>query len=148
MFNVRMSEIIEGLTTIKEGLSKEDEKKLEKILLSKFNTDISIKETDKLEEDGSKRVWTEDEIKQLIQTNDKVLYGALKHLYACQTEDEKSAEYTKHRNGRGFNGRDSNFLTSVCKQLISKGSLSQKQKEVCRRMLVKYNKQLTRLANE
>ena len=36
------------------------------------------------------RTWTESEIKELVQTNDKVLYGALKQLYACQTADEQA----------------------------------------------------------
>ena len=36
------------------------------------------------------RIWTEEEIKTLVQTNDKVLYGALKKLYNEQTSDEKA----------------------------------------------------------
>jgi hypothetical protein len=32
----------------------------------------------------AKRIWTEEEIKVLIQENDKVLYGALKKLYKRQ----------------------------------------------------------------
>ena len=135
--------ILEGLSEIKEELSKEDYKELEKILLSKFQ-----KVKTNVSEDKAKRIWTEDEIKSLIQTNDKVLYGALKYLYACQTDDEKVSGRTKHYNGKGFNGVDSGFLSSVCKQLLYKGFLSEKQKVVCRKLLVKYNKQLTRLANE
>ena len=134
--------ILEALSESRE-LSKEDAKKLENILMSKFK-DPKIK----LEEDSGKRVWTEDEIKSLIQTNDKVLYGALKHLYACQTQDEKNTASTHVHNGAGFNATDAEFLTSICQQLEKKGSLSPKQKEVARKKLVKYNKQLTRLANE
>lgn len=93
------------------------------------------------------RVWTEDEIRTLIQTNDKVLYGALLKLYACQTEDEQSCGATNHINGMGFNGVDAPILTSFAKFLKECGRLSSKQKEICRRKLIKYNKQLTRLAN-
>lgn len=137
-----ISAILEALYEDKKNiLSPEDAKKLEKILLSKFKeVKIDIDEADK-------RVWTEDEIKQLIQTNDKVLYGALKHLYACQTHDEKRIGHTQEYNGVGFNAYDSEFLTSICQQLERKGSLSHKQKEVARKKLVKYNKQLTKLAN-
>ena len=44
-----------------------------------------------LEENGVQievKVWTEEEIKVYVQTNDKVLYGAIKKLYNEQTADE------------------------------------------------------------
>lgn len=95
----------------------------------------------------AKRVWTEDEIRELVQTNDKVLYGALKKLYAEQTADEQRAGETKVHNNAGFNGADSRFLSSVSQFLIREGFLTTKQKAVTRRKLVKYTRQLTRLAN-
>ena len=93
------------------------------------------------------KVWSEDEIRELIQTNDKVLYGALRKLYACQTADEQSTGETKHHNGVGFNGVDSKIMSSFAEFLNRTGFLTVKQKAVARRKLVKYNKQLTRLAN-
>lgn len=93
------------------------------------------------------RIWTEEEIKRLIQENDKVLYGALLKLYGEQTADEQTAGETKHYNGRGFNGADSRFLSSVAEFLKKRGFLTPKQKAAVRRRLVKYNKQLTALAN-
>lgn len=95
----------------------------------------------------TKRIWTEQEIKDLVQTNDTVLYGALSKLYDCQTSDEQRAGATKVYNGVGFNGADSRFLSSVSEFLRKKGFLTDKQKSVTRRKLVKYTKQLTRLAN-
>ena len=95
----------------------------------------------------SKRVWTAEEIKNLVQTNDKVLYGALKNLYNCQTSDEQSWGETTHANGVGFNAFDAEFLTSVAQFLIRNGFLTDKQKVLTRKKLVKYNSQLTRLAN-
>lgn len=94
-----------------------------------------------------KRVWSEDEIKVLVQTNDKVLYGALKKLYAEQTADEQNMGHTKYYNGAGFNGVDSRFLSSVAEFLNRTGFLTEKQKIVTRKKMVKYTKQLTRLAN-
>lgn len=94
-----------------------------------------------------KRIWTEEEIKELVQTNDKVLYGALRNLYACQTAEEQSAGYTKEYNGMGFNGVDAPILSSFCEFLNKTGFLTPKQKVVARKKLVKYNKQLTKLAN-
>lgn len=93
------------------------------------------------------RTWTENEIKNLIQTNDKVLYGALKKLYACQTSEEQAWASTHESNGVGFNAIDAEFLTSVANFLIGNGFLTKKQKEITRKKLIKYNKQLTRLAN-
>lgn len=95
----------------------------------------------------AKRVWSEDEIKVLVQTNDKVLYGALKNLYNQQTADEQACGETKEYNGAGFNGVDAQFLSSTAEFLIKTGFLTDKQKVIVRKKLVKYNKQLTRLAN-
>lgn len=93
------------------------------------------------------RTWTEEEIRNLVQSNDKVLYRALKRLYAEQTASEKASMETHERNGVGFNGADGNFLSSCSEFLIKRGYLSDKQKVIVRKKLVKYNKQLTRLAN-
>lgn len=94
-----------------------------------------------------KRVWTEDEMKILVQTNDKVLYGALRRLYECQTADEQSSGETCIRNGAGFNGSDARILSSMAEFLKKTGFLTPKQRVIVRKKLVKYNKQLTRLAN-
>ena len=98
-------------------------------------------------EEKQKRIWTEDEIKSLIQTNDKVLYGALKMLYNEQTADEQDSGETRHCNGVGFNGADSRIMSSFAEFLNKTGFLTGKQKAIARKKLVKYNKQLTKLAN-
>ena len=94
-----------------------------------------------------KRIWTEDEIRNLIQTNDKVLYGALKKIYAEQTADEQADGETNHRNGVGFNGVDAPILSSFAEFLNRAGFLTPKQRAIARKKLAKYNKQLTKLAN-
>lgn len=93
------------------------------------------------------RVWTEQEIKNLIQTNDKVLCSSLIQLYNCQTADEQSSAETTHANGRGFNALDAEFLTSVSKFFLKNKFLTDKQKAIVRKKLVKYTKQITELAN-
>lgn len=95
----------------------------------------------------SRRIWTEDEIRDYVQTNDKVLYGAIKKLYDEQTADEKVAGETKYYNGVGFNGADSKFMSSVAEFLIRRGYLTERQKFAARKRMMKYTKQLTRLAN-
>lgn len=94
-----------------------------------------------------KRVWTREEIENLVQTNDKVLYGALKQLYECQTKDEQNSETTKEQNGVGFNAFDAPILSSLAEGLKKYGSLTVKQRELARKKLKKYTKQLTVLAN-
>ena len=94
-----------------------------------------------------KKTWTEDEIKNLVQNNDLVLYGALRKLYACQTEDEKVEGAANHRNGAGFNGVDAGIMTSFCEFLNKTGFLTAKQKVICRKKMIKYTRQLTVIAN-
>lgn len=93
------------------------------------------------------RTWTKEEIKILVQTNDKVLYGSLKALYNCQTVEEKNTKDTVEHNGKGFNGVDAKFLSSCAEFLIKNGFLTSKQKIIVRRKLIKYNNQITKLAN-
>ena len=110
--------------------------------LTRHNVEIEA------QEEKQKRIWTEEEIANYIQTNDEVLYGALKKLYEQQTVDEQEAGHTRHHNNAGFNGVDGPILSSMAEFLIKRGFLSTKQKYIVRKKLVKYNKQLTRLANE
>lgn len=118
---------------------------------TKFEEAISnalLKSERKGSQKPQSRVWTEEEIKNLIQTNDIVLYRALLMLYDCQTVSEQATESTKEQNGIGFNAYDAKFLTSVSEFLKKAGFLTDKQKYITRKKLVKYNRQLTRLANE
>lgn len=108
-----------------------------------YVTDVEIEEKPV----KPKKTWTEDEIKNLIQTNDKVLYGALKKIYAEQTADEQAEGQTNHQNGVGFNGADAPILSSFVEFLNRTGFLTPKQRVIARKKLMKYGKQLTRLAN-
>lgn len=94
-----------------------------------------------------KKIWTEEQIKYLIQTNDEVLYRALRKLYGYQTEIERQAGNTQESNGVGFNAYDAPFLSSIYKSLEQYGHLTNGQKQKTRYALLKYNKQLTRIAN-
>ena len=95
----------------------------------------------------SKRTWTTEEIKNLVATNDIVLYRALKQLYARQTADERELKETNCSNGLGFNGVDAKILSSFAEFLNQTGFLTPKQKDITRKKLVKYTGQLTRIAN-
>ena len=98
--------------------------------------------------ENPKRIWTTDDIKRLLQTNDTMLYRSLKILYSYQTADEKSAKDTITENGVGFNSVDAQFLSSCAEFLIKNGFLTIKQKSAVRTKMIKYTKQLTKLANK
>lgn len=98
-------------------------------------------------EERPRRVWTQDEIRELVQSNDKVLYGAMRKMYECQTADEQMTGTANHRNGIGFNGVDAGIMTSFCEFLNKTGFLTYRQKEIARKKLKKYTRQLTELAN-
>lgn len=94
-----------------------------------------------------KRIWTKEEINNLVQTNDTMLYRSLLKLYDRQTAEEQDLESTHEANGQGFNSVDAPFLTSVSQFLQKRGFLTDKQKAATRKKLVKYTGQLTQIAN-
>ena len=67
---------------------------------------------------------------------------AVVRIFQNQTKDEQSTESTNHYNKIGFTGSDAHFLTSLAKQYIRKGYLSQKQDAVLARKITKYARQL------
>ena len=88
--------------------------------------------------------WTKEKIQSLL--NEDSLKGnialerALVHLYNRQTEDERESETTKYPNGKGFNGQDAMFMSSLAEQVIQSDRepgfrLSPKQREALRRTL-------------
>lgn len=99
------------------------------------------------EERKENKVWTVEEIKRLLAINDTMLYRSLLKLYECQTADEKADGQTHEYNGVGFNGVDAPILTSFVEFYKRKGFLSTKQKAIARKKIMKYAKQITKLAN-
>ena len=93
------------------------------------------------------REWTVDEIKKFMDTNDHVLYEAIKRVYAQQTDDEQKSESTREHNGVGFNAIDAPFLSSLAKSLQRYGRLTDRQKAAGRKAMKKYAGQVTMLAN-
>jgi hypothetical protein len=104
---------------------------------------------------SEKRVWRYPEIRELLETSDTLLLRGIVRIYQLQTADEQQMHGTTHHNGVGFNSRDAKFLSDIAKRIISffEGQsqydtpLSTKQKNAARRSMVKYAKQLTRIAN-
>jgi hypothetical protein len=107
----------------------------------------------------AKSIQTVEDMRQALETNDRILCGAVLALYKCQTADEQQSQATRHENGMGFNGTDANILSSFAEQIRQRkeqeragtlptgyGLLSPKQIELARKKMPKYAKQLLRLA--
>lgn len=93
------------------------------------------------------KVWTKDEIKTLLETSDKMVQRSLLKLYEYQTKDEQQAQYTMHHNNVGFNGFDSEFLSSVAEWILAGKQITPKQMSFTRKKMLKYSKQLATIAN-
>ena len=93
------------------------------------------------------KYWLESEIKNLLETNDDMVKGSLKKLYSYQTKSEQEYADTHILNGVGFNAYDAPVLTSITVWYIEKGFLTQAQIRLARKKLMKYVKQLTKIAN-
>lgn len=94
------------------------------------------------------RIWTKEDIRALLETNDKMVERSLLKMYDRQEDDEKAAQETRKHNSVGFNGADAPILSSIAQQLTNKGWISQKQRELCRKKLMKYAGQLAEIAND
>ena len=81
-------------------------------------------------------------LKSQIRTDRLTAWRALKRIYENQTEDEQTSEFTKYVNGVGFTGSDCEFLTSLAKQLLMYGNLSDKQTKCLFKLMPKYARQL------
>lgn len=93
------------------------------------------------------KIWTEEEIRAKIQESDTMVCRSLLKLYSYQTYEEKEYGAATDRNGMGFNGIDAPILTSFSEFLNKTGFLTEKQIVICRKKLMKYAKQLTKIAN-
>ena len=91
--------------------------------------------------------WTKQEILTLIETKDIAVHRAILAIFNKQTESERNSNETNQENGIGFNGVDAPFLSSLAKQIIARGYISNKQIEIARKSIKKYAGQLTRIAN-
>ena len=91
--------------------------------------------------------WTKEEIKELLMTKDNAVFRGLVVIYSLQTADEKLVADAIEDNGVGFNGFDAEFLTSLAKQALDKGWLSDKQMVYARKRMLKYAGQLAKVAN-
>lgn len=77
--------------------------------------------------------------------NPEDVLNSLLLLYQFQTQDEKINDSTFHRNGVGFNSIDAPVLTSISKQLLKRGTITQSQYDLICALLPKYTNQIEQL---
>ena len=94
-----------------------------------------------------KKVWKKEEIRELLETNDRAVVRGIVVIYSLQTEDERKTAETMEHNGVGFSGLDAQFLSSLAKQILERGWLTEKQMVYARKKILKYAGQLTKVAN-
>lgn len=99
-------------------------------------------------ETTTSKIWTVDQIKNLLMTNDKFVMRSTVKIFERQTTDEQLNDGTSHNNGIGFNGTDAFILSRFAKFYMERGYMSEKQLAIAKRKIQKYAKQLTKIANE
>ena len=92
--------------------------------------------------------YTKESIQALLQRSDSAVIRAVQAIYKYQTHAEKEIGHTIEHNGIGFNGIDSEFLSSIAEQIECGRYLSDKQIDVSRKMIKKYWKQLKLIADK
>lgn len=66
-------------------------------------------------------------LKKQLSTNEAWALRAIVKIHEFQTADEQVCGVTKEDNSVGFSGCDAEFLTSLTRQYLTRGSLSPKQ---------------------
>ncbi len=86
-------------------------------------------------------------IRHKLATEASWALRGLVRIYENQTLDEQTSEDTRHDNGIGFTSADGHFMTSMAKQYIARGSLSEKQMKRVFKNMPKYARQLEKEAS-
>ena len=64
------------------------------------------------------KVWTRDEINELLVNNDVAVMRGIVRLFELQTEDESRIGVAKHKNKRGFGASDAKAGTRMARWLL------------------------------
>ena len=87
-------------------------------------------------------------VREMLATNKAWAIKALVRIYTeNQTAQEQAIEATTEDNGIGFTGTDGNFLSSLARQQIEKGFLSEKQMALVFAKMPKYARQVIAFAD-
>jgi hypothetical protein len=91
-------------------------------------------------------LWNEAKIKNLLNSNDLAVERAIIAIYDRQTQDEKSASDTKHRNGRGFRSNHASKGSYYARWCLSGRRLTGHHLANARKIALHYVRQLAEVA--
>lgn len=94
------------------------------------------------------KVWSVNDIKENIIKSDIWLTKAILAIYSLQTASEQASEVTIHINHVGFSAFDALRMSYYAKWLKSGRTLSGTHKDLARKKILRYVKQLTKIANK
>lgn len=94
------------------------------------------------------KLWTPEDIRTKLQTDDRWLFKGIVALFERQTDQEKKVEDARITNNQGFNKPDSHKLTYYAKWILKHGALTGFHLEDARKRVLKYSGQLTKIANK
>lgn len=97
---------------------------------------------------GPEKEWTPEEIRELLITNDKAVIKALITIYKKQSIEEQKYMVSTVENGVGFNRIDAPYLTFMATKAKINGGLKTGDVKVIRPIIMKYSRQLSKIANE
>lgn len=92
--------------------------------------------------------WNRASIQHLLRNNDAAVVRALLQIYARQTAGEKRKDAATELNGRGFTAPDAFALSSIAKCAKEGFTLTDYELGVCRKLLMKYTRQLLEIIVE
>lgn len=93
------------------------------------------------------RIWTAEEIINLIEKNNTFVERCIVKIYERQTADEQETFNTNHNNGIGFSGADAGKMTYYAKYILTGRHLTGEHLETAKQRIKKYKKQLLEIAN-
>lgn len=91
--------------------------------------------------------YDKDSIQAFLIKSDLFVVKSLMLLYSLQTDNEQNAGTSIDDNGVGFNKLDAKILTSIAVQCRRTRHITSKQLNLCRNKLMKYAKQVSKVAN-
>ena len=94
------------------------------------------------------KVWTEAEIREMLQRSNRAVERGLVAIYNRQTQHEQAAEETKVLNRIGFSAFHAKRGTYYAKWVLDGKQLTGQHLEKGRKLILHYAGQLTKISNK
>lgn len=93
------------------------------------------------------RVWTKEDIVNLLKTNPEAVDRAVKAIHKLQNGEEQQKGKSIERNGRGFSRPDAEFFAKYHVDLVNSITIDPARRAIAKNKMPKYWRQLLRIAN-